>query len=699
MIDTRFISTNLAENFSNVIEAISDAFVLKDAEGRWLITNEASRCLFGLHDLNWYGKTDKELIAECPGILTHYEELQKHELAVWNKGTSLVTFVNTTDWAGIARVYELRMTPLFNIKGEHLFLVVIAKDVTEKRLAEQNLRIFDVGLETLEAILITDSNNRIVRVNNSFTRLTGYTQEEVIGKTPAILKSGRHDKEFYQAMWNSLLKDKLWEGEIWDKRKDGQLYPKWITIRAVNDPDGDIHHYVGIFTDLSEHKEARKALQRLAFYDPLTDLPNRRLFRDQLNLAIENANHNFHYGAVLMVDVDNFKLINDTKGHAVGDSLLIEISRRLKSEVRPGDLIARLGGDEFVIMLELLSTNEEKAALQADMVSQKILSGINKPFLIEEYEIHTSLSIGISMFEIPSITSAEILKRADVAMYLAKSAGRNTMRFFDHDSHAILEKRISLESKLRVALVEKQLKLYFQPQFDHQYQILGAEVLLRWNHPVDGLIMPSEFIPLAEDSGLIVSIGDWVIHSACMQLKQWEDHPLKRDLTLAVNLSAKQFSQSDFIEKVCIALKDTGANPAMLKLELTETLVLKNVKDAIEKMNTLRRLGIQFSIDDFGTGYSSLSYLHQLPIRFLKIDRSFVREINTNKNNAIIVQTIIGMAQNLGFDVVAEGVETEDQLVTLKRFGCHVYQGYLLSKPVPLDVFESQLNQIIKGDP
>ncbi|CAG0983862.1 putative signaling protein [Methylophilaceae bacterium] len=680
----------LSDAFTFLIEAIPDSIILKDGNGRWLNTNEAAKVLFNLHEIDWQGKTDKELCLAYPRLFATYFKFLADGVA-WDKAKKSLFSETVIDSAGNLRDYEISRQPLFNKSNLCEGLVVIGRDITERIQAERNLRVADTVIESLEAIIVTDANNCIVRVNQSFTRLTGYTQEEVIGKTPAILKSGRHDKTFYQAMWKTLSKNRLWQGEIWDRRKNGEIYPKWITISAVSGPDGEIHNYVGAFTDLSEHKEAREAIHRLAFYDPLTDMPNRRLLRDHLDLALANSARNLHYGAVLMIDLDNFKYVNDTKGHAVGDLLLIEVAQRIKSSLRQGDIVARQGGDEFVIMLESLSTDVNEAAAQVDAVCQKILRTINQPFLIQGYELHTSLSIGISMFTFPNATSEEMLKRADTAMYQAKSAGRNTMRFFDPDLYASLERRMSLESELRQALANDQLRLYYQPQVDHKNRIFGAEVLLRWEHPEDGMILPNDFIPLAEESGLILSIGYWVMRTTCMQLKIWESDPAAKDLTLAVNVSAKQFSQSNFVEHVCSVLEETGASAAMLKLELTETLVLKNVTDTIEKMNALRDIGIRFSVDDFGTGYSSLSYLKKLPISQLKIDRTFVREININQNDAVIAQTIIGMANNLGFNVIAEGVETEEQRYCLQCFGCLSYQGYLFSKPVPLEEFEKQI--------
>lgn len=673
-----------------LVEAIPDAIFLKNDLGQYVLANKAARDFFESHDIDWQDKTDQQLIDECPQISSAMVQLQEDDETAWKAGNLVIFKSRSIKIANSHRDVELRKIPIFSGQGKRKLLVVIAQDVTERKCAEHDLRIADAAIESLEAIVITDASSRILRVNSSFTRLTGYAPQEVIGKTTAILKSGRHDKAFYEAMWQALKERKNWRGEVWDRRKNGEIYPKWLNISAVTGEDGEVQNYIGAFNDLSENKEARDAIHRLAFYDPLTDLPNRRLLRDRLDLALSNCSRNLHYCAILMIDLDNFKRINDTRGHAIGDLLLVEVAQRLKTCVREGDTVARLGGDEFVIMLEYLSKDASQAALQAETVSRKILLAINQDYMIGEQMLHSSLSIGIALFTMPAATSEEMLKRADAAMYQAKAAGRNTLRFFDPDVNASLEKLLSIEAELRQALPKNELVLYYQPQIDHRYQLLGAEVLLRWQHPQRGLVPPDEFIPLAEESGLILPIGLWVLHNTCVQLKKWEENPLTRHLTLAINVSSRQFGQPDFVEQVCKVLEDTGAKATLLKLEITESLVIKDIADSIKKMEALKLLGIRFSIDDFGTGYSSLSYLRRLPISELKIDRSFVQEIDTDPNDAIIAQTIIGMANNLGINVIAEGVETEAQRVRLESYECTSYQGYLFGKPAGLADFEKQ---------
>lgn len=561
----------------------------------------------------------------------------------------------------------------------------------EKNEAEDAMRIAAVTFDTQEAILITKPDGEILRVNQAFQEITGYSAEEIIGKNPRILQSGRHDAAFYQAMWASIRSSGKWTGEIWDKRKNGEIYPKHITISSVSDFNKQVTHYVAVFRDISTLKQSEQEIHRLAFYDPLTNLPNRRLLLDRLQQAMINSERNNRHGALLFLDMDHFKVINDTQGHGMGDRLLIEVGSRLQNCVREGDTVARLGGDEFVVVLEGLANNADEAATQTELVADKIRQELGKPYMLDKFEFLSTASIGISLFTGHQESAEDLLQHADVAMYQAKSAGRNAIRFFDPGMQTTLDKRAGMESDLRRALDKQQFRLYYQIQVDNLRRPLGAEVLLRWEHPERGLVSPLDFIPLAEESGLILPIGLWVLNTACTQLKQWQHNALTRDLTLAVNVSAKQFRQTDFVTQVQRILLESGAKPSRLKLELTESTVLENVEDTISKMREIKTLGVSFSMDDFGTGFSSLQYLKRLPLNQIKIDQSFVRDIATDPNDAAIVQTIIAMTEALGLDVIAEGVETEAQLEFIELRGCHAFQGYLFGKPVPLDMFEEML--------
>jgi diguanylate cyclase (GGDEF)-like protein/PAS domain S-box-containing protein len=555
----------------------------------------------------------------------------------------------------------------------------------------QQLRIAATAFETQEGIMITGLDHRIMQINRAFTYLTGYTADEAIGQTPGLLKSGRHDADFYPGMWAAIATDKYWQGEVWSRHKDGRIYPIWLTTTAVTEADGKVTHYVSMFTDITLRKEAEEQIHQLAFYDALTNLPNRRLLLNRLSHAMASSARSGEHGVILFIDLDNFKTLNDTKGHDIGDMLLIEAARRLQACVRAGDTVARLGGDEFVVMLGSLSAEAEHAAAEAKAAGENVRESLSQPYYLRDFEHHSSCSIGISLFHAHDISVDDLLRRADTAMYEAKTAGRNALRFFDPHMQAVLEARVLLETDLHYALSQQQFELFFQVQVNAANQPIGVEALLRWMHPARGLVLPAEFIPLAEETGLIVPIGQWVLETACAQIKVWERHSLTGELQLAVNVSARQFHQPDFVGRMCETLKRTGADPSRLKLELTESVVLGNIADTVAKMHELKRIGVRFSMDDFGTGYSSLSYLTQFPLDQLKIDRSFVHNLGIKHSDAVIVQTIIGMANSLGIEVISEGVETNEQRAFLERAGCMAYQGYLYGNPVPLDEFEDMM--------
>jgi len=550
------------------------------------------------------------------------------------------------------------------------------------------LRIAATAFESQEGMVITDANSVILRVNRAFTETTGYTAEEAVGQTPRLLSSGRHDTAFYAEMWESIKRTGGWQGEIWDRRKNGEVYPEWLTITAVKSDDGSVTHYVGTHTDITARKVAEDEIKHLAFYDSLTQLPNRRLLLDRLQQALASSARSGSNGALLFIDLDNFKTLNDTLGHEKGDLLLQQVAQRLATCVREGDTVARFGGDEFVVMLEDLSENPEEAATQTETVGEKILATLNQPYLLAGYENRSTPSIGLTLFNGHRNSIEELLKQADLAMYQSKTAGRNTLRFFDPEMQAIVTDRAALEVELREAVRQQQFILYYQPQVVGDGRLTGAEALVRWRHPRRGMVSPTEFIGLAEETGLILPLGHWVLETACAQLAKWAAQPNTAHLSLAVNVSAHQFRQDDFVAQVLAVLGSTGANPQRLKLELTESLLVSNVENTIAKMTALKAQGVGFSLDDFGTGYSSLSYLKRLPLDQLKIDQSFVRDILIDPNDAAIAKMVVALAESLGLTVIAEGVEIEAQRNFLARQGCHAYQGYLFSRPLPLDEFE-----------
>jgi diguanylate cyclase (GGDEF)-like protein/PAS domain S-box-containing protein len=565
------------------------------------------------------------------------------------------------------------------------------RDITEKKLAEQQLRLFATAFQTQEGIIITDANQVILRVNQAFTNITGYSPQEAVGNKPSMLKSGYHDNAFYRAMYKALYADGYWQGEIMDRHKDGHIHPKWLTITAVKDADNETTHYVGNFSDITERKAAEDKIQRLAFYDPLTQLPNRTLLIERLEHAIatNNYSHSQNYGALLFLDLDNFKILNDTQGHRVGDELLIEVGKRLKECISEVDTVARLGGDEFVVLLEELGDSDSTAALHTSSVVEKIISSLSKAYQLGNVVHYITASIGIALFNGPETTVASVLSSADTAMYQAKKSGKNVYCFFDPSMQHALERRSALETALRNATANKELRLLYQPLVDDQGRTIGVEALVRWQHPEQGMIAPIHFIPLAEEMGFITNIGYWVLESACTQLAAWKDRAETRNLSIAVNISAKQFYQTGFVEEIRNLMERYAIEPLRLKLELTESMVLEDIAVAIETMLELKSLGIILSMDDFGTGFSSLSYLKQLPFDQLKIDKSFVQGIGNSANDAFIIQTVINLGQRLGMDVVAEGVEQAEQWKLLKTLGCRTFQGYYFCKPVPVHELEA----------
>jgi diguanylate cyclase (GGDEF)-like protein/PAS domain S-box-containing protein len=574
--------------------------------------------------------------------------------------------------------------------GGHWHGLGIINDITERKRAETELRIAATAFESQLGMTITNSQLEILRINKAFTDITGYTTEEVLGKNPSLLNSGRHDPVFYNAMWKDINETGTWQGEIWNRHKDGEIFPEWLTITAVKSDSGEVCNYVAAFSDISDRKATESQIQNLAFYDPLTNLPNRRLMMDRLELAMMAGSRSQLFSALLFIDLDHFKNINDTLGHHIGDKLLQRVAQQLSDSVRSNDTVARLGGDEFVVMLENLADNPTDAALQAEVIGCKILAALDTEYVIEGANCRSTASIGVAFFMDLSESIDDLLKRADLSMYQAKAEGRNTLRFFDPKLQAVIIANEALERGLREALQKQQLRLYYQAQVNASGHVCGAEALVRWLHPERGMVSPAEFIPMAEQTGLILPLGEWVLETACQQLNTWSGNPDMAELTLAVNVSAKQFSQPEFVNQVLAVLQRTAANPQRLKLELTESLLVDDVADVIGKMTTLKALGVSFSLDDFGTGYSSLAYLSRLPLDQLKIDQSFVHDIETSDNAIAICAATISLAHSLRLKVVAEGVETPAQMYFLSTVHqCDFVQGYLFSRPVPLADFET----------
>ena len=554
--------------------------------------------------------------------------------------------------------------------------------------AETCLRVAAIAFETSEGMMITDPHGVIMQVNQAFCRITGYAPDEAMGRTPSLLSSGKHDAEFYRAMWAAIETHGRWSGEVWNRRKNGEVYPEHLTITAVKDDAGQVTHYVASLTDITLSKAASDEIKNLAFYDPLTRLPNRRLLLERLRQALAASTTHDRYGALILLDLDDFKILNETMGHNTGDLLLQQVAGRLQSCLRQGDTVARLGGDEFVVLLEGLSANSLDAAAQAEALCNKLRHTLERAYVLGPHQCRSTASLGATLFHAgdPSHPD-EVLVQADIAMYQAKKGGRDGMRFFDQSMQDRISARAALENALRLAIHQRQFELHYQVQVDMEGQPTGAEALVRWAKPDGSMVSPASFIPLAEETGLILPLGEWVLQQACAQLAAWQSTPGMERLALAVNVSAAQFHQIGFGEQVRHAVREYGIDPALLKLELTEGLLLANIEDTIANMNALRQIGVRFSLDDFGTGYSSLQYLKRLPLDQLKIDQSFVRDLANDASDQAIVLTIIAMARSLSLDVIAEGVESEAQRALLAQLGCHQYQGYLFSRPIPPQQF------------
>lgn len=551
------------------------------------------------------------------------------------------------------------------------------------------LRIAAAAFNSQEGMIVTDTKGVILSANRAFVSLTSYTMKELVGQTARLFRARRHDAEFYRNMWSSVQSTGGWQGDTSLRTKSGEHCARWLTISAVKNEAGEITNYIGSYHDISKLKHAEEKIQELAFFDQLTGLPNRILLIDRVRQALHANNRNKSFGALLFIDLDNFKMLNDSLGHDVGDQLLKKAAQRISHCVRADDTVARFGGDEFVVLLANLGTQKAKAAaLQAEAIGEKILAAFVETFQLDPYEYPCTPSVGVTLFSPKDRNVDDLLKRADLAMYDAKAAGRNGLRFFDPVMQTVISARAALETDLREDLKNERLILHYQPQVDHEGRLLGAEALARWPHAQRGMVSPSEFIPVAESAGLILPLGASMLKLACRQLVRLSANPATEHLTVAINVSALQMRQKNFVEQVRATIEQAGANPHRLKIELTESTLVSNVDDVIAKMEKLKTMGIRFSLDDFGTGYSSLAYLKRLPLDQLKIDRSFVQDVLVDPNDAAIAQMIIALGKSLGLSVIAEGVETEEQYAFLARHGQLNYQGYLFGRPLPPNDFE-----------
>jgi diguanylate cyclase (GGDEF)-like protein/PAS domain S-box-containing protein len=578
-------------------------------------------------------------------------------------------------------------------KNEALVREVARREALEKELRESEERYRTYIEHAPEGVFVADAEGRFIDANPSACAMVGYTRDELLSMSIAALAPAEPAGE-HALLHRRILDSGALKTEIRVRRKDGQMLT--ARLHAIALPGNRV---MGFCVDITDQKQAEERILQLAYYDPLTDLPNRRLLLDRLQMAMAASSRDKQFGALLILDLDHFKNINDTQGHDVGDHLLIEVAKRLTSALRQEDTVARLGGDEYVMVIEGLGRDAATATRQAEAVADKVRGAVAQPYFLqaERPPYHSTTSIGVTLFLAQDTAAELLLKQADVALYQAKNAGRNTSRFFNPDMQAAIDARAAMESALRRGIAQHELKLYCQPQMDANHRVTGAEALLRWLPPDAPPVQPLQFIPLAEETGLIIPIGAWVIEQACTWLQGWQADPVTRSLGLSVNVSARQFHQPDFVDHVLETVHRCAIDARRLTLELTESVVLERLDDVIASMQRLKAVGIRFSIDDFGTGYSSLSYLKRLPVDEVKIDRSFIRDITHDQNDLAIVRAILAMSRSLGLEVIAEGVETDAQHALLMQYGCDGFQGYLFGKPQPMDELLARLAPDIRG--
>ncbi|MDD5031091.1 MAG: EAL domain-containing protein, partial [Rhodoferax sp.] len=685
------------ESLTITLHSIGDAVIATDIAGQVSRMNPTAERLTGWTLADALGRPLSEVFRIVNAVTR--EVVPNPVQRVMEHGQTVGLANHTVLLARDGQEYQIAdsAAPIRNAAGAIVGVVLVFSDVTENYQLQESLHLTRISVDAAsDAIFWITPDARIVDANAAACRSLGFSREELLQlSVPDV--DVCFNAELWPKHFAELRVGRSLTFESEHRSQDGRCFPVEIVANYVK--FGNQERDCAFVRDITARKASADKFEHLAFYDSLTDLPNRRLLLDRLQQALASSARHHHCGALMLLDMDDFKTLNDTLGHDVGDRFLVEVARRLQACVRVGDTAARQGGDEFVVILEDLK-DDTLAAIQAESVAVKIQHAMRKPYLLDlslagdehsTRRYHCSASIGITLFRDNSVSVDELMKRADTAMYQAKATGGDTLRFFDPEMQSVVIARAALDTDLREAVQEGQFLLYYQPQVDAAGRITGSEALVRWQHPRRGMVSPADFIPLAEATGLILPIGLWVLEAACTQLAAWAALPAMAHLTVAVNVSARQFRHPDFVDQVLAALDSTGADPSKLKLELTESLLLDNVQDIIEKMTALKTKGIGFSLDDFGTGYSSLAYLKRLPLDQLKIDQSFVRDALTDPNDAIIARTIVALAHSMGLAVIAEGVETLAQQEFLAASGCHAYQGYLFGRPMPAAQFEAHL--------
>ena len=676
-----------AVHLQTLINALPDIVCFKDGQGRWQEANAYDLKLFQLEGVDYKGKTDRELAEFQDFYREVFLGCEASDELTWQKGKMSRGEEIIPRPDGSELVFDIIKIPLFYDDGRRKGLVVFGRDITDTIEASHRQRLAAKVFETTsEAIMVTDTNANIMAVNPAFVHMTGYSEAEVLGQNSRILASGRQDRAFYRAMWKQLQSTGQWAGEIWNKRKDGEMFPVWQTISAVIDADGNYSHYISVATDLTEIKRAQDYAERLAWHDPLTGLANRASFINSLEQVLGDCTRENQFTHLLLFDINRFKDINEAKGISIGDAVLKLVAKRLKHHLQDQDVLARLSSDEFAVLSPNGQCTRENAGHQALKRAELLRTCLQDPFEVQGETLVISASIGITLFPETAAESAEdVLRHADMALHSAKAQSSYHLAFFETKMGETIIQRFRLEIELQQAIVGDQLQLYLQPQIDGHGQQVGAEALVRWQHPERGLIPPGVFIPLAETSDLIVAIDRWVLEAVCRLLVKLDAEG--RTLRISVNISPRHFSRADFVDCIREHLAVSGADPNHLVLEVTEGLMIEDVVDIIAKMNQLTALGIHFSMDDFGTGYSSLAYLKRLPIHEIKIDRSFIQDVTVNPNDTALVEAILAVARHLHLRVVAEGVETQAQADFFKQHEGIIHQGYLFGRPEPCDVW------------
>ena len=667
-----------------LVESSPDMMWLKDRDGRYVDCNARACAVVGHARDEVIGRSDDDLFSDAEFIAV----VRGHDRDVLRTGQPHRNEETLVSRDGTAHELEVIKAPIRAADGEIVGVLGVARDVSERRRAEHEQRIASVAFESQDGMAITDAQGVIQRVNAAFSRISGYAADELIGQTPRVLKSGRHPPSFYAELWDEIDAHGYWSGEVVNRRRDGSLFDARVSITAVQDEHGHTQHYVGTWQDITAEKQAHAQAAHLKSFDPLTDLPNRSLLDDRMGQALAHSAERDEFCAVMMIDLDHFQKINDALGHVVGDRLLVEASRRIQWNLREGDTVGRFSGDSFVVVLEGLGEQRGLAAVRASDLAEQIRRSLDAPYAPAGGGVCTA-SVGVTLAKGTGSSAEILLRQAELALYKSKRDGRNTVRLFEDAMQAEIDSRYRLDAELREALQRDEFVLHYQLQVDIARRPIGAEALVRWAHPRRGLLPPGAFIAAAEESGLIDAIGRRVLAAACAQLAKWAANDGLRGLTLAVNVSPRQFKAPDFVDDVLAALQRSGADARRLKLEITESLAIDDFEESIGQLHALRDAGVKISLDDFGTGNSSLKYLTKLPLTQLKIDKSFVDELPDSTSAAMVAQTIIAMGRGLALDVIAEGVETAAQHAFLAEHGCHAFQGYLFSRPLPLPEFEA----------